>query len=73
MAPYAQHVAVATSKNDWTSKIEDDGQGLPWGDFVRDLKGMLGRGGKYTDVRRYVPLLQSTDSMGAHKDPQDSS
>ena len=73
MAPYAQHVAVATGKNDWTSRIEDDGQGLPWGDFVRDLKAMLGRGGRYADVSRCVPLLQSMDSTGAHKIQQDFS
>lgn len=57
MAPYAQHVVISTGKSDWTSRIEDDGQGIPWGDFGRQLKAMLGRGGKYSDVRGYVPLL----------------
>jgi hypothetical protein len=57
MAPCAQHVVISTGKSDWTSRIEDDGQETPWGDFGRQLKAMLGRGGKYSDVRGYVPLL----------------
>jgi hypothetical protein len=57
IAPYAQHVVISTGKSDWTSRIENDGQGIPWGDFGRQLKAMLGRGGKYSDVRGYVPLL----------------
>lgn len=54
MAPYKQQVVISTGKSDWTSRIEDDGQGTPWGDLARKLKAMLGRGGKYSDVRRYV-------------------
>jgi hypothetical protein len=56
MAPYARHVVISTGKSDWTSRIEDDGQGIPWGEFGRELKAMLRRGGKYSDVRGYVPL-----------------
>ena len=56
MAPYAQHVVISTGKSDWTSRIEDDGQGTSWGDLGRQLKAMLGRGGKYSDVRWYVPF-----------------
>jgi len=62
MAPYAQHVIISTGRSDWTSRIENDGQGVPWGDFGRQLKAMLGRGGKYSDVRGYVPLLLHTGS-----------
>jgi prenyl protein peptidase len=54
MAPYKQHVVVSTGKSDWTSRIEDGGLETPWGDLVRKLKAMLGRGGKYSDVCRYV-------------------
>ncbi len=54
MAPYAQQVLISTGKSDWTSRIEDDGKDEPWGDFGRSLKAMLGRGGKYADVCRYV-------------------
>lgn len=54
MAPYKQHVVISTGKSDWTSRIENDGQGTPWGDLARKLKAMLGRGGKYSDVRRYM-------------------
>ena len=50
IAPYAQHVLVSTGRPDWTSRIEDDGEGTPWGDFGRNLKSTLGRGGKYSDV-----------------------
>src|SRR5271154_2836632 len=62
MAPYAQHVVIPTGKSDWTSRIEVDGQGTPWGDFGRQLKAMLGRGGKYSDVRGYVSLLLRSGS-----------
>jgi hypothetical protein len=66
MAPYAQHVIISTGKSDWTSRIENDGQGIPWGDFGRQLKAMLGRGGKYSDVRGYVPLLLYAGSRERH-------
>jgi hypothetical protein len=61
MAPHAQHVVISTGKSDWTSRIEDDGQGTLWGDFGRQLKAMLGRGGKYSDVCRYVLPLAALD------------
>jgi hypothetical protein len=61
MAPYAQHVVISTGKSDWTSRIENDGRGTPWGEFGRQLKAMLGRGGKYSDVRRYVLFLAALD------------
>lgn len=54
MAPYSQHVVISTGKSDWTSRIEHDGHGTPWGEFGRQLKAMLGRGGKYSDVCRYA-------------------
>ena len=56
MAPYAQQVVISTGKSDWTSRIEHDGHGTTWGDFGWNLKALLGRGGKYSDVRGYVPI-----------------
>lgn len=56
MAPYAQQVVISTGKSDWTSRIEDDSHGTAWGDFGWNLKALLGRGGKYSDVRGYVPI-----------------
>ena len=50
MAPYTQHILVCTGKDDWTSRIENDGEGEGWGGLVRGLKHLLGRGGKYADV-----------------------
>lgn len=50
MAAYAQQILVCTGKEDWTSRIENDGDGEGWGGLVRGLKALLGRGGKYSDV-----------------------
>lgn len=47
MAPYAEQVFICTGKNDWTSKIEEDEVSV----MARGLKDLLGRGGKYSDVR----------------------
>lgn len=50
MAAYAQQVLVCTGQSDWTSRIEDDGENKGWGNLVRGLKSLLGRGGPYLDV-----------------------
>lgn len=52
MAAYTKQVLISTGKSDWTSRIEEDGLNEGWGIFARKLKGLLGRGGKYADVRR---------------------
>jgi hypothetical protein len=52
MAHYAQHVVVCSEKADWSSRIDDE-EGKS-GDFIRGMKGVIGRGGKRFDVRRYV-------------------
>ncbi|KAI2894588.1 hypothetical protein CBS76997_9103 [Aspergillus niger] len=49
MAAYAQQLLICTGQRDWTSRIEEDGQGQNWGELVRGLKSLLGRGGKYAD------------------------
>ena len=47
MAPYAEQVLISTGRSDWHSRIEEDEEGV----LVRELKGFLGRHGKYSDVR----------------------
>ncbi len=51
MAAYAQQLIVCTGQRDWTSRIEDDGKDQGWGNLVRGLKQLMGRGGPYLDVR----------------------
>lgn len=48
MAPYSEQVLLCTGKEDWTSRIEDEASSA--GDFVRGLRGEIGRGGKGFDV-----------------------
>lgn len=50
MAAYAQQLVICTGQRDWTSRIENDGENKSWGDLVRGLKRLLGRGGPYLDV-----------------------
>jgi transcriptional regulator of NAD metabolism len=54
MAPYAEHVVICTGQRDWTSRIEDEHDG---DNLAADLKELLGRGGKYSDVCHYHPIL----------------
>ena len=51
MAGYSQQVLIATGQPDWRSRIEEDGVDEGWGILGRGLKGLIGRGGKYSDVR----------------------
>lgn len=53
MASYAEQVLVSTGRNDWKSRIEEEDDGI----LVKQLKGLLGRGGKYSDVRARIPDL----------------
>ena len=46
MAAYAEQILISTGREDWKSKIEDEDEGV----LVRQLKGFLGRNGKYSDV-----------------------
>ena len=52
MAAYAEQVLISTGRNDWKSRIEEEDEGV----LVKQLKGFLGRGGKYSDVRADVPF-----------------
>lgn len=71
MAAYAQQLIIATGRPDWTSRIEEDGQGEGWGELVRGLKKLLGRGGKYADVcdqtHYLLPPLSSIASFMHHR------
>jgi hypothetical protein len=53
---YAQHVLVCTGKDDWSSRIEEDNAG---DNLAADLKELLGRGGKYTDVSMRIFYILS--------------
>lgn len=53
MAAYTQQLLVCTGQRDWTSRIENDGENQGWGNLVRGLKRLLGRGGPYLDVCAY--------------------
>lgn len=50
MAAYTQQVLICTGQSDWTSRIENDGEGKSWGEFARGLRKLMGRGGRYADV-----------------------
>jgi hypothetical protein len=47
MAAYAEQVLICTGHSDWPSRIEEENNAI----FVRKLKSLLGRGGKFSDVR----------------------
>lgn len=49
MPPYAQHVVVRTGMDDWASRIEEEEAGTGV-NFVRGLKELVGRGGRFFDV-----------------------
>ncbi|KAL4914255.1 Sucrase/ferredoxin-like-domain-containing protein [Aspergillus aurantiobrunneus] len=60
MAAYAQQIVICTGQSDWTSRIEDDGKGRSWGELVRGLKGLLGRGGPYADPFNNIMITNSS-------------
>ncbi|KAJ5921522.1 hypothetical protein N7466_009848 [Penicillium verhagenii] len=60
MAAYAQQLLICTGQRDWTSRIEDDGKNQSWGDLVRALKRLLGRGGPYLDPFNNVLVTNSS-------------
>ncbi|PWY79227.1 sucrose cleavage family protein [Aspergillus heteromorphus CBS 117.55] len=65
MAAYAQQLLICTGQKDWTSRIEEDGQGQSWGDLVRGLKGLLGRGGEYADPFNNILITNSSFTPSA--------
>lgn len=63
MAGYSQQVLITTGRPDWRSRIEEDGVDKEWGMLGRGLKGLIGRGGKYSDVgKSLLPSACSTIS-----------
>ncbi|OQD86091.1 hypothetical protein PENANT_c008G11817 [Penicillium antarcticum] len=49
MAAYTQQLLVCTGQRDWTSRIDEDGENQGWGNLLRGMKRLLGRGGPYLD------------------------
>ena len=59
MPPYAQHVVVRTGRDDWGSRIEDEGESVEGTgmNFARSLKGLVGKGGRFFNVCMYFGWL----------------
>jgi hypothetical protein len=57
MAPYSEQVIICSGKDDWTSRIEDE-EGDS-GDFVRGIKGVIGKGGEAFDVGMHLVYISS--------------
>lgn len=55
MAAYSEQVIVCTGKDDWTSRIEDEQSDA--GDFVRGVKGLIGRDGEAFDVGKHSSVI----------------
>ncbi|KAJ4378875.1 hypothetical protein N0V86_005749 [Didymella sp. IMI 355093] len=66
MAPYTEQVLVATGKEDWTSNLEDD-EGAT-ADFVKGLKGVIGKGGEAFD-QPFTNVLVTASSLPATETP----
>ncbi|CRG88770.1 leucyl-tRNA synthetase [Talaromyces islandicus] len=70
MAPYTQQILVSTGKPDWTSRIEDDGEGESWGDLIRGIKSLFGRGGKYADPYNNLVVTASSFAPSSSTSPE---
>ncbi|UPX18360.1 Leucine--tRNA ligase [Ascochyta rabiei] len=68
MAPYAEQVLICTGKEDWTSKLEDEGGAT--GEFVKGLKGVIGKGGPAFDP--FTNILVTASSLPASPSPETS-
>ncbi|PYI20851.1 hypothetical protein BO99DRAFT_411400 [Aspergillus violaceofuscus CBS 115571] len=69
MAAYAEQLLVCTGQRDWTSRIEDDGEGHSWGDLVRGLKALLGRGGRFADPYHNILITNSSFAPSSPTSP----
>ncbi|KAF2648591.1 hypothetical protein K491DRAFT_549835, partial [Lophiostoma macrostomum CBS 122681] len=69
MAPYSEHVLVCTGREDWSSRIEDE-EGVE-GDFVRGLKGVVGKGGGLFDPYNNVLITASSFPLPNDKHSKD--
>ncbi|KAK6411749.1 Altered inheritance of mitochondria protein 32 [Oleoguttula sp. CCFEE 5521] len=56
MPTYAEQILISTGRDDWSSKIEDE----PEGEVVREVKKLLGRGGKMSDPYHNVMITNSS-------------
>ncbi|KAJ4310805.1 hypothetical protein N0V94_008273, partial [Neodidymelliopsis sp. IMI 364377] len=65
MAPYTEQVLLCTGKEDWTSNLEDD-EGAT-ADFVKGLKGVIGKGGEAFDP--FTNVLITASSLPATETP----
>ncbi|KAJ8118948.1 hypothetical protein OPT61_g162 [Boeremia exigua] len=65
MAPYTEQVLLCTGKEDWTSNLEDD-EGAT-ADFVKGLKGVIGKGGEAFDP--FTNVLITASSLPASETP----
>jgi Sucrase/ferredoxin-like len=55
MPSYSQAILIATGKNDWSSRIEDEA-----GSLAQKLKGLMGRGGEFSDPYHSVSVINSS-------------
>ncbi|KAK5108089.1 hypothetical protein LTR62_008806 [Meristemomyces frigidus] len=58
MPTYAEQIILSTGRSDWPSRIEEEES--KDGAFVRQLKGLLLKGGKYADPYHNVMLTNSS-------------
>ncbi|CAG7930770.1 unnamed protein product [Penicillium olsonii] len=66
MAAYTEQLLVCTGQQDWASRIENDGENQGWGNLVRGLKKLLGRGGPYLDASSSItPATSSSTTASA--------
>nr|OQO30785.1 hypothetical protein B0A51_01446 [Rachicladosporium sp. CCFEE 5018] len=56
MPAHAEQILFSTGRDDWSSKIEDEPQGLA----VREIKKLMGRGGKMSDPYHNVMITNSS-------------
>ncbi|KAI9685526.1 MAG: hypothetical protein M1822_004384 [Bathelium mastoideum] len=65
IARYTEQVIISTGKDDWPSRIEDDTDSA----LARELRGLLGRGGKYSDPSFNVAVANSSFSPSTPSSP----
>ena len=67
IAAYAEQCIISTGRSDWKSRIEEEDEGV----LVKQLKSLLTRGGKYSDVGHSESDTTSTiDTKNAEAIPQ---
>ncbi|KAF9701016.1 hypothetical protein EKO04_000209 [Ascochyta lentis] len=66
MAPYAEQVLLCTGKEDWASNLEDEGGATA--EFVKGMKGVIGRGGEAFDPFTNILLTASSLPASEQKD-----